>query len=701
MSGGLRPGTSGFSGRSRGRETTVTRRYDIHDLLSHRTPVGPSAHTRSGAPRRRNPTTEAFYIMSAVERKLEDIKETIVSEVPNDISISDVKYEGPELVVYTRDPKKFAGDGDLIRRLASKLRKRITVRPDPDVLSRPEEARKKIREVVPDEAGITDLDFHADTGEVVIEAQKPGMVIGRHGSTLREITQQVGWTPEVVRTPPIESATVSNVRNFLKQERDDRRDILERVGRQIHREEMSDDEWVRITTLGCCREVGRASFILNTPETRVLIDCGDKPGAEGEVPYLQVPEALGAGAQNIDAVVLTHAHLDHSALIPLLFKYGYDGPIYCTEPTRDLMGLLTLDYLDVAAKEGRAPPYESEQVREAIKHCIPLEYGDVTDIAPDLKLTFHNAGHILGSAVSHFHVGDGLYNVAFSGDIHYDDTRLFNGAVNEFPRVETLVMESTYGGRNDFQTDQEDSEEELKRVIRETTEEGGKILIPAFAVGRSQEIMLVLEEAMRKGEIPEVPVHLDGMIWEATAIHTTYPEYLRDDLRDRIFHDDENPFLSDQFNHIDGGEEERQEVADGGPCIVLSTSGMVEGGPIMSWLTHVGSEEDSTLVFVGYQAQGTLGRRIQNGWDEIPMDDRSNGRGTLSLNMNVETVDGFSGHADRQGLMNFVRTMNPRPEKVLCVHGDESSVQDLSSALYHEFNMRTFAPKNLETFRFK
>ena len=375
--------------------------------------------------------------------------------------------------------------------------------------------------------------------------------------------------------------------------------------------------------------------------------------------------------------------------------------LFRSEPTRDLMGLLTLDYLDVAAKEGRAPPYESEQVREAIKHCIPLEYGDVTDIAPDLKLTFHNAGHILGSAVSHFHVGDGLYNVAFSGDIHYEDTRLFNGAVNEFPRVETLVLESTYGGRNDYQTDQEDSEERLKEVINETYEKDGKVLIPAFAVGRSQEMMLVLEEAMRSGDIPEMPVHLDGMIWEATAIHTTYPEYLRDDLRDRIFHEDENPFLADEFNHIDGGEEERRDVADGGPCIILSTSGMVTGGPIMSWLEHIGPDPDSTMTFVGYQAQGTLGRRIQNGWDEIPMN-RSGGRnGKLSLELDVETVDGFSGHADRQGLMNFVKTMNPRPEKILCVHGDESSTQDLSSSLYHEYNMRTFAPKNLETFRFK
>ncbi len=638
--------------------------------------------------------------MSSVDQQLDTLEETIVEELPRSISVSDVRYEGPELVIYTRDPKEFASNGDLVRKLASKLRKRITVRPDPDSLTPPDEAEARIRSVIPEEAEVTDLDFYPDTGEVIIEAAKPGMVIGRGGSTLREITQEVGWTPEVVRTPPIESATVSNVRDFLKHEREDRRDILERIGREIHRDRLSDDEWVRVTTLGCCREVGRAAFILSTPDTRILIDCGDKPGAEGEVPYLQVPEALASGANSIHAVVLTHAHLDHSALIPLLFKYGYDGPIYTTEPTRDLMGLLQLDYLDVASKEGRPQPYGSEMVREAIKHTIPVDYGDVTDIAPDVKLTLHNAGHILGSAIAHFHIGSGLYNVAFSGDIQYRDTRLFNGAVNDFPRVEALILESTYGGRNDFQTDQEDAERNLIDVIRRTYDKGGKVLIPAFAVGRSQEIMLVLEEAMRNGDIPEMPVHLDGMIWEATAIHTTYPEYLRDGVRDRIFHDDENPFLADQFNHIDEGEDERQAIADSGPSIILSTSGMVTGGPIMSWLEHLGPDPDTTMVFVGYQAHGTLGRRIQNGWTEIPMRGRGGRGNQLTLELDVETVDGFSGHADRQGLMNFVRTMNPRPEKILCVHGDESSTRDLSSGLYHDLNIRTFSPKNLETFRF-
>ena len=639
--------------------------------------------------------------MSSVDQQLEDLSATIDRQLPDDITVTGVTFEGPELVIYTEDPRRFADDAGLIRTLASRLRKRITIRPDPEALVSPEAAEVQVREVIPEDAGVTEVDFHPDTGEVVIEAAKPGLVIGRGGSTLREITQAVGWTPEVVRTPPISSSTVSNIRSFLKQEREERREILERVGRQIHRMELSDDEWVRLTTLGCCREVGRAAFVLSTPETRVLIDCGDKPGSD-DAPYLQVPEALGAGANSLDAVVLTHAHLDHSALIPLLFKYGYDGPIYTTEPTRDLMGLLQLDYLDVAVKEGRSPPYTSEMVREAIKHTVTVEYGDVTDIAPDLKLTFHNAGHILGSSVTHFHVGDGFYNIAFSGDIHYTPTRLFNGAVNDFPRVETLVLESTYGGRNDYQTDQDDSERNLIDLINDTYDRGGKVLIPAFAVGRSQEIMLVLEEAMRSGAIPSMPIHLDGMIWEATAIHTAYPEYLRDELRDRIFHEDENPFLADEFNHIDGGDDERAAIAEGDPAIILSTSGMITGGPIMSWLRHVGPDPDSQLVFVGYQAQGTFGRRIQSGWTEVPVSgDRDGRRDSLTLQFDVATVDGFSGHADRGGLESFVKTMNPRPEKVLCVHGDERSVQDLSSALYHKYKMRTFAPQNLETFRFK
>ncbi|MFC6872520.1 beta-CASP ribonuclease aCPSF1 [Halobellus marinus] len=638
--------------------------------------------------------------MNSVDTQLEELKREVTAELPADVSVTDVTYEGPELVIYTRDPRRFAENGDLVRELAGKFRKRISVRPDPTALTPPEQARSRIREIISDDAGVTHLDFYEDTGEVVIEAEKPGVVIGHSGATLREITREVGWTPDVVRTPPIESSTVENVRNFLRQEREERREILERVGRGIHREGLADEEWVRISMLGGCREVGRSAFIISTAETRILVDCGIKKGRE-ERPYLQIPEALGAGANSIDAVVLTHAHLDHSALVPLLFDEGYDGPVYTTEPTRDLMGLLQLDYLEQAS-EDRVPPYGPEMVREAIKHTITLDYGNVTDIAPDIKLTLHNAGHVLGSAIAHFHIGDGLYNVAFSGDIRYTDSRLLDGAVNDFPRVETLVMESTYGGRNDYQTDGEDAERKLADLVTETYERGGTVVIPTPAVGRSQELMLALAEAMRTDEIPTMPIHLDGMIWEATAIHTTYPEYLRDDLRDRLLDTEDNPFLAEAFTSIEG-DDERAAAADGEPSIVLAPSGMVTGGPVLSWLRQVGPDPDSRLIFVGYQPKDTPGRRIQNGAEEVTIDRGSTGgrQETVSLGLEVDTVDGFSGHADRQGLENFVTTMNPRPEKVLCVHGEESAVQDLSSGLYHDHNLRTFTPKNLETFRFR
>ena len=637
--------------------------------------------------------------MSDTTASPSDLYDRVDAELPPELDVSEVRYEGPDLVVYTETPREFAKDGDIIGTLARTFKKRITIRPAPGTQSSPDEARAAIQEIVPDEAEIRELEFYAEVGEVVIEAEKPGLVIGRRGSTLREITEEIGWTPEVIRTPPMESSTVDNVRSFLRQERGERRDFLERVGEGIHREPPNEVDWVRVTTLGCCREVGRASLLLNTPNSKILIDCGDKPGAEGEVPYLHAPEAFGAGPQSIDAVVLTHAHLDHSALLPLLFKYGYDGPVYTTAPTRDLMGLLQLDYLDVAAKEGRTPPYSSEQVREEIKRTITVDYDSTTDIAPDVKLTMHNAGHILGSAVCHFHVGNGFHNVVFTGDIHYEPTRLFNGAVNNFPRAESMIMESTYGRRGDHQTETAESEARVAELIRETHDAGGKVVIPAFAVGRSQELMLVLEEAMREGEIPTMPVYLDGMIREATAIHTAYPEYLRDGLRQRILHEDENPFLAEQFDQVDGGHEMREEIASGEPCVILSTSGMVTGGPIMSWLELLGPNPANTLLFVGYQAEGTLGRRIQSGRTEVSLGGRRDRADRVTLDCRIESVSGFSGHADRAGLEQYVKEMNPRAERILCVHGDEAATDQLSSALYQQFNVRTHRPRNLETFR--
>ena len=625
-----------------------------------------------------------------IEDRLKELKDKINDKVPKGINVSDVEFEGPELVIYTDDPKKFADEADLIKILARDLRKRIVVRPN--VLEDPEIAAKEIKSVVPDGAGITDMFFDPDTGEVLIEAEKPGVVIGKNGTTLRDITKEIGWTPKVVRTPPIESVTVKQIRQYLRSVKDERKEFLRNIGKRIHRDVTNKDKWVRVTTLGCCREVGRAAFLLSTPESKVLIDCGEKPGSNDGAPYLYVPEIYPLNT--LDAVVLTHAHLDHCALVPLLYRYGYEGPVYSTPATRDLAVMLQLDYLEVVSNESNQAPYTSKEVQEYLKRSIVLNYGSVTDIAPDIKLTYHNAGHILGSAIAHFHVGDGLYNIAFTGDFNYGKTRLFGPATSQFPRLETIFVESTYGGSNDFQPSTKDAEEKLYEAGNATINRGGKVIIPAFAVGRSQEVMLTLEEGMRLGKIPRVKVYLDGMIKEATAIHTTYPEYLNPDLRKQIFQEGMNPFLSDCFVQVDSPAI-RENVISGDPSIIITTSGMLNGGPVMEYLNGLAGDEKNMLIFVGYQADGTMGRRIQKGWKEIPM----GRRGSIVINLEIQTIDGFSGHSDRRQLMAFINHLNPRPEKVFTIHGDEKNAIDLASSIYKRFRIETHAPKNLETYR--
>ncbi|PKK85625.1 MAG: beta-CASP ribonuclease aCPSF1 [Thermoplasmata archaeon HGW-Thermoplasmata-1] len=634
-----------------------------------------------------------------VEDVLREMGDKIRATVPSSIDITDVEFEGAMLVIYTKHPEKFADNGDIVRHLAKILQKRIVIRPDPSVLADIDSADASIRKIIPAEAGVTNIYFEPDIGEITIEAEKPGIAIGQHGNILNEIKKAVGWTPKVIRTPPIMSKTVQEIRGYIRSMADERKNILRTVGRKIHRGSSKDDQWVRLTALGGYREVGRSCSLLSTQDSKVLIDCGVNVGNDNHPsPYIHLGEVLPL--QSIDAVVITHAHLDHCGLLPLLYKYGYEGPVYCTFPTRDLMTLLQIDYLKVAQAEAKKAPYSSEHIRDVIKHTIPMNYGDTVDIAPDVRLTFHNAGHILGSAVCHFHVGDGLYNILFTGDMKYERTWLFNPAHNRFPRVETVVMESTYGASQDFQPSRNDASDQIKDLVGRTLSRGGHVLIPVFAVGRSQEVMIVLEQLMRTGQIPKTPVYLDGMIWEATAIHTAYPEYLNTQLKGQIFHQGENPLLSEIFQRVDSYEMRSKILDDPTPCVVLATSGMLNGGPVMDYLKHWSPNEKDTLIFVGYQAEGTTGRKIQKGMREMNLGSVTKPE-NIRINLDTVTCDGFSGHSDRRQLVNYITKMEPIPDRLVLCHGEESKCLDLASSMYRKYGIETVALKNLETIRFR
>jgi hypothetical protein len=623
------------------------------------------------------------------ERIIEEARESVRKIIPPGIDITDIDFEGPIVVIYTKNMDEFAKNNDLIRQLAQGLRRRVSIRPDPSLLASHEEAEKKIREIIPAEAQITNIYFEQDTGEVTIEALSPGLVIGKQGAVLNEIKRGIGWAPKVSRAPPIPSKTVTEIRNFLRHVEDDRKAFLRKVGRRLARPRSTEETWLRITSLGGYREVGRSASLLTTRESKVLIDCGVAVSSEdgGMSPYFNAPELLPM--DSIDAVVVTHAHLDHCGLVPALFKYGYDGPVYCTQPTRDLMSLLQIDYIKVSFGEGKKSPYDSSHIRDVVTHCIPLKYSETTDISPDIRLTFHNAG-----------VGDGLYNVALTGDLKFEKSWLFNAAVNKFPRLETIVIESTYGGYHDMQPSRQDASMQIRDIAARTLGRGGKLVIPVFAVGRSQEVMLVIEEMMRTNQIPKAPVYLDGMIWEATAIHTAYPEYLNSQLRTQIFQTGQNPFLSDIFKRVDSPDMRERITHDPEPCIVLATSGMMNGGPVMEYFKEWAESPLNSLAFVGYQADGTMGRKIQKGWNQIMLNDHGK-QINIEVKMNLETVDGFSGHSDRRQLMNYVATLDPRPERIIICHGEEHKCLDLAGSIYKKFGIETRAPMNLETIRLK
>ncbi|MGB9959826.1 MAG: beta-CASP ribonuclease aCPSF1 [Candidatus Bathyarchaeales archaeon] len=632
------------------------------------------------------------------EKEKVEISQYILEHVPKEAEVTRVEYEGPMLAIYAKKPELLVEQSSLIADIVNVIRKRIVVRSDPSVRLPEKDAERIVREIVVPEAEVTDINFDPSLGEVIIEAKKPGLVIGKNGAVLQEIIKKTKWRPHVLRSPPLRSKIIAHMRHYLHSESKERERILRMFGERIFRPKTFEVGDVRITALGGVQEVGRSAFLVQTRESNILLDCGINPGSSRPFEAFPRLDHPAFEIDSLDAVVISHAHLDHCGLVPFLFKYGYDGPVYCSAPTSNLMTLLQLDYLDVASKQGIIPPFDQKDVRECVLHTIPLRYGVVTDIAPDTRLTLHNAGHILGSSLVHLHIGEGLHNIVYAGDYKYSRTMLLEAATVEFPRVETFITESTYGGPDDVMPSRTEAEERLTRIVNETLEKKGKVLIPVPAVGRAQEIMLILDGYMKRGLMKEAPVFIEGMISEATAIHTAYPEYLGREVRNSILHDGVNPFESDYFTVVEHPSI-RQNVIDGEPCIIMATSGMLEGGPVIEYFKSLAEDEKNTIIFVSYQIEGTLGRRVQRGLNEVAMIDNEGKMSVVKVKLRVESIEGFSGHSDRHQIINYVTHLKPRPERIMVCHGEKAKIANLAGFIQKRFGIQTFAPALMETFR--
>jgi len=420
---------------------------------------------------------------------------TILASIPKEANVTKIDYEGPRFALYTKTPRFLMENNIIFSNLVKEIKKRIVIRIDKSIRKNEEDARKIIIEHVPKEANLQGTFFDTATGEVAIEVKRPWLC-QRNVEEFNhaDISEKTGWKLRIRKSTTKPSNTIQAINYQLKISSSERVKYLKQVGEQIFRPRLAQKSEVSLLTLGGFGQVGRSCMLLTTPDSKVLVDCGINPGARSPREAYPRLDWANITLDDLDAVVIGHAHLDHSGFLPVLLKYGYKGPIFCTEPTLPMMNLIQLDAIKVATAQGRVPMYADRDVHQVMRQAITIPYGAVTDISPDIKLVLSNAGHILGSATCHFHFGNGEHNFVYTGDIKYGKSMLLESANTNYPRVETLLIESTYGLKEDIQPDRQEVESTFVASVNSVLKEGGKVLIPIPAVGRAQELMLVIDQ---------------------------------------------------------------------------------------------------------------------------------------------------------------------------------------------------------------
>ncbi len=676
-------------------------------------------YRRSHDFRGRRPPAESPVAKVTTESE-EEVAKTILQSIPKDSQITTVRFEGPNIALYTKNPRFALTELTYyLSSLSKTLKKRFIIRTDPSVRLEEDATRQAVAKLLPKDVSVSAVFCDDATGEVVLEVSRPEAI---DPAMIVEIAQSTGWIAHTRRSPHIPSTSINTIHSTLKGSAKERSDFLQKLGRRLFRGPLvvggfengngkqesepqprpqgwsTNKEEVMLFCLGGVKQVGRSCFIVVTPESKVMLDCGINPGEMSGLDAYPRLDWLNFDLDELDAVVISHAHIDHQGFLPALFKYGYRGPVYCTEPTLPLMTLLQMDSVKIANANGTYLPYEARDVHEVIKRTITLPYGKPTDISPDITVTLNNAGHIMGSATVHLNIS-GAHNILYSGDYKYARTQLLDSAVATYPRVETLITESTYGNSADVMPDQQFVYRTFAESINKVLKEGGKVLIPVPAVGRAQEIMLVMAKEMSEGRLVESPIYIEGMISEASAIHMSYAHYLGADVR-RSVSQGINPFLSEYFTVISGYGKRDEILNDENPAIIMATSGMLEGGPSVEYFKELAPNPKNKIIFVSYQINGTLGRRVLDGnVSDVSMMDKSGKVKVVPIRCQTQKIDGFSGHSDFNQIMNFVTKV--KPKRVLVNHGERSKSENVASAVYSRLKIRSSVPDNREILRLR
>ncbi|GAB4158327.1 MAG: MBL fold metallo-hydrolase [Planctomycetaceae bacterium] len=408
---------------------------------------------------------------------------------------------------------------------------------------------------------------------------------------------------------------------------------------------------MKISFLGAAGEVTGSQHLIETAHLRVLLDCGLFQGRR--VSSRRKNEQFRCNPSQLDGVILSHAHIDHSGNLPGLYRAGFRGPIFCTRATADVAEIMLRDSARIQEEDARymsrhleenAPPieplYTEEDARATAKLFEPLDYGEWHELSPEFHLRFSDAGHILGSAICELRIQDkgDMRRVVFTGDLGRRDLPILRDPT-PVPGCDILITESTYGNR--VHPPAEDLQMELLRIIRHAADVGGRVVIPAFSLGRTQQVVYFLNELRQRGHLPSIPVYVDSPLSvRLTDVYRTHQE-LMDEEAQRILKRDDDLFEFPELTYIRSQQESAALNYRKGAFVVISASGMCENGRVRHHLKHAVSDERNTIVIIGYQAAHTLGRRIVERRPNLHIFNRR-----LPLNAKVEVLNGLSAHAD-------------------------------------------------------
>jgi metallo-beta-lactamase family protein len=444
---------------------------------------------------------------------------------------------------------------------------------------------------------------------------------------------------------------------------------------------------VRLTFWGAAGQVTGSMHLLEAAGARILLDAGLFQGRRAPAHALNAE--LPFDARRIDGVVLSHAHIDHSGRLPLLVKEGFHGPIYATPATRDLCAVMLADAAHIQEKDheflsrhGKAG-IESEplySLRDAIAVqdlMVGIPYRRVFYLRKHLALDFLEAGHILGSAAVDLRVSEGgNHRLVFSGDIGRNNLPIVRNPEPPTGPIDTLVIEATYADRQHESF--ADAESRLATAVRKTAARGGKLLIPAFAVGRAQELIYSLHHLFRTDQIPQIPIYLDSpLAVDITTVFRMHPEIF--DRRERLIEITNELFDFPLLRYVSEVAESKALDANTGPAVIIAASGMAESGRILHHLAHGIGDHRNLVLFVGFQAEHTLGRRIQDGQEQLRILGQDYER-----RAEVESITGYSAHADRDELRAWVRRLGGPVRRAFVVHGEPAALEAMANILREE-----------------